>query len=213
MDSSFWDDRWKQNQIGFHQKNVNPHLLEYAHLLPEGPLLVPLCGKSLDLWFLSQTHPTIGCEFIESAVEAFYQEAKIHPQQTKDGAHNRYDGGGVRIFAGDFFALSSAQTGPVSAIYDRAAMIALPPAMRQQYLEHLLSFLPKDGACLMIGLTHKGGDVDGPPFSIPFEEVVERLKGKASLQFLREADGLMGRPDLQQRGFASFREWVALLTK
>ncbi|MEZ5583009.1 MAG: hypothetical protein R3F37_09810 [Candidatus Competibacteraceae bacterium] len=41
-----------------------------------------------------------------------------------------------------FFALTETDVENVAGVYDRAALIALPPAMRQDYVEHLLGILP-----------------------------------------------------------------------
>ena len=215
MDPAFWRDRWQQNQIAFHQRDFNPYLVRHAQLLPtEGSILVPLCGKSRDLLFLAQRgNQVLGCELVESALEAFYQEASLPYQKTQDAPFVRLEGENIRTFAGDFFAFTKERSGPVAAIFDRAAVVALPEVMRQAYLEHLLSFLSPGGVCLMVGLHYQHDAPAGPPFSIPLSEVIERTKNLADARFLQEADVLMGRPDLQQRGFRSYREWVALLTR
>lgn len=52
METSFWHRRWLNNEIGFHQSEVNPFLLEHfsALQLPPGRrVFVPLCGKTLDI--------------------------------------------------------------------------------------------------------------------------------------------------------------------
>lgn len=57
MDADFWLARWREEQTGFHQQRVTPLLMKYWPTLglPEGcRVLVPLCGKSLDMiYFLS----------------------------------------------------------------------------------------------------------------------------------------------------------------
>ena len=215
MDAAFWRDRWTQNQIAFHQKDFNPYLVKHGHLLPrEGAILVPLCGKSRDLLFLAQRGTQVlGCELVETALEAFYQESGLVYRKTEDVPFVRLEGENIRTYAGDFFAFSSERAGPVAAIFDRAAMVALPESMRQAYLEHLFSFLAPGGVCLMVGLHYQHETPSGPPFSIPAREVIERTSAFADFTVLQEADVLMGRPDLQQRGYRSYREWVALLTK
>ena len=58
MEPAFWHERWALGQIGFHQERVHPALPahEDVFLGAEGlSVLVPLCGKSLDLlWLLEQ---------------------------------------------------------------------------------------------------------------------------------------------------------------
>jgi thiopurine S-methyltransferase len=215
MEPSFWRERWRINSIAFHQRDFNPYLIQYQHLLPtDGTILVPLCGKSRDMLFLAQRgNQVVGCELVETALEAFYQENGLHAQRSEEPPFIRFEAENIRTYAGDFFALTNKQTGPVAAIFDRAALVALPEAMRQQYLEHTFSFLEPGGVCLMVGLRYEGENPSGPPFSIPAQEVTERTKGFADFRFLQESDVLMGRPDLQQKGYRVYREWVALLTK
>jgi thiopurine S-methyltransferase len=50
MHHDFWHQRWQNQQIGFHQGEINPFLL--AHFQALGlqvgtRVFVPLCGKSL----------------------------------------------------------------------------------------------------------------------------------------------------------------------
>ena len=73
MHAEFWQARWARSEIGFHLPEVNPYLQQYwpALGLPEGArVLVPLCGKSLDLvWLVEQGHAVIGVELAERAVQ------------------------------------------------------------------------------------------------------------------------------------------------
>ena len=55
MEPAFWHRKWADNQIGFHQAQANPYLQRYwpGLGLPAGSrVLVPVCGKSLDLAWL-----------------------------------------------------------------------------------------------------------------------------------------------------------------
>lgn len=50
-----WLKRWDENRIGFHQSNINPYLQKYFDVFSssENNIFVPLCGKSLDMIWLS----------------------------------------------------------------------------------------------------------------------------------------------------------------
>jgi thiopurine S-methyltransferase len=215
MEASFWHNRWQQNQITFHQSDYNHLLVRYQERLPKvGTILVPLCGKSRDMTFLAQRGSfVVGAELVESALTAFYEEQGIPYKKIVANDFTRFDGGGVRTYAGDFFALSSGLVGPVSAVYDRAALIALPESMRQRYLEHLFSFLPPSGVVLLISIYYEGQNVSGPPFSVSPQEVEERTQELGTFAFLEEHDILMLRPDLQLKGYTRYREWAGILTK
>ena len=78
MHAEFWQARWARSEIGFHLSEVNPYLQRYwpALGLPEGArVLVPLCGKSLDLaWLVGQGYQVVGVELAPRAVEDFFTE-------------------------------------------------------------------------------------------------------------------------------------------
>lgn len=75
MNEAFWHERWARNEIGFHLGEVNPYLLRHwpSLALPNGArVLVPLCGKSLDMaWLVEQGFTVVGVELSEKAVRAF----------------------------------------------------------------------------------------------------------------------------------------------
>ena len=81
MQPEFWHDRWQRNQIGFHQEQVNPCLERlWPQLeLPRGArVLVPLCGKSLDLsWLAASGFEVLGVELSQTAVEQFFSEQRV----------------------------------------------------------------------------------------------------------------------------------------
>ncbi|MBB4815130.1 hypothetical protein HNP03_003766 [Pseudomonas rhodesiae] len=81
MEPEFWHDRWATNQIGFHQSDINPYLLRHwpsLALAHGAQVLVPLCGKSLDLiWLASLGHRVLGVELSEQAVQTFFSEQFI----------------------------------------------------------------------------------------------------------------------------------------
>jgi thiopurine S-methyltransferase len=82
----------------------------------------------------------------------------------------RYSAERVDLFAGDFFELTSEQLGPVDAVYDRAALVALPEGMRERYAAHLKAIT----ACapqLVLTYRYDPRQLDGPPFSIDAAEV------------------------------------------
>src|SRR5690242_4352745 len=84
VEASFWLERWERQQIGFHQRNINPRLLRFwpdLGLARGGAVFVPLCGKSTDmLWLHAQGHPVLGVELSPVAVAAFFTENDLAPQ-------------------------------------------------------------------------------------------------------------------------------------
>ena len=128
LPESDWHVRWKQGRIGFHEGVPNAYLVAHYEMLSSAKnILVPLCGKAFDLFWLAQKgHHVVGVELVESAVVDFFAEHQLVPSVTKMGALTRYQTQNITIFAGDFFSTTTDIIGPVDGIYDRAALIALP---------------------------------------------------------------------------------------
>lgn len=173
MEADFWVQRWREGRIGFHEGRPNT-LLE-AHLAELGAkrtVLVPLCGKSEDLAYLAgHGHQVIGVELVSEAARAFFTEHGLEPQIERSGEFEVFQAGSVRIFAGDFFALSADQTGALDALYDRAAIVALPLALRERYARHVRSLLQPGSTGLTITFDYPQELRAGPPFSVPDEEL------------------------------------------
>lgn len=175
MKHEFWLERWEQNQIGFHQAEINRYLTgHWADLgLPAGTsVFVPLCGKSLDmLWLREQGYSVVGVELSEKAVSAFFEENNIEAEVCQGDRFRIYQAEGLRLLVGDFFALTAEDLGEVRAVYDRASLIALPPPLRRDYANHLAELLPAGVHILLVTMEYAEGDLEGPPFSVSEEEV------------------------------------------
>ena len=180
MKHDFWHLRWSEGRIGFHQADFNPYLKKYWQLLSlagDDRVFVPLCGKSKDmLWLREQGHEVLGVELNPSACEAFFAENGAEPECSQQPGFVVRSVDGVQLLCGDFFSLNAEDLRDVSAVYDRAALIALPPEMRVQYVEYLTQILPRGVQILLITLEFEGEG--GPPFSVQGSEV-ERLFGEA----------------------------------
>ena len=161
MQPEFWHDRWARHQIGFHEAAVNPLLVEHfpalGKLRPGSRVFVPLCGKTLDIdWLLARGHQVIGVELSEVAVRELHERIG--------------DPEGLDVIVGDLFELTAERLGPIDAVYDRAALIALPAEMRTRYVAHLKA-ITRNAPQLLITLAYDQSAADGPPFSVTDEEV------------------------------------------
>ena len=215
MEPKFWQERWARNQIGFHLPEVNPYLQRHWPPLAAGAkVLVPLCGKSLDLmWLASQGLRVVGVELSEQAVEAFFSEQNLAPRVTERGVFKVYQADLIEIWCGDFFALNAEVLADCAALYDRAALIALPPLMRAQYTEHLNAWLPSGCRGLMIALDYEQAQKAGPPFAVTDEEVQLLLGERWMLQVLQEQDILGESWKFVQDGVTRLEERVYQLVK
>jgi thiopurine S-methyltransferase len=171
----FWLERWEQNQIGFHQAQINRYLTEHwAELgLPDkAGVFVPLCGKSLDmLWLHEQGYPVLGIELSRKAVAAFFAENGLEPGISDAGPFTAFATEGLHVLAGDFFALQPSDLAGIAAVYDRAALIALPEPMRVDYARHMATLLPRGAHILLVTMEYPPGAIEGPPFSVSQQEV------------------------------------------
>ena len=190
MEPSFWLERWESNNIGFHKKEANPLLVEYVETLalpPGSRICLPLCGKTRDIaWLLSQGYPVIGIELIERAVEQLFDELGIKPTRSQTGTIQRYqspDRQDLEILTGNIFEVSPELMGSVDAVYDRAALVALPKAMRQEYTQHL-GQLTGHAPQLLLTYEYDQDLMDGPPFSIGPEEVHQHYSDRYHLSLL-----------------------------
>ena len=174
MEASFWLDRWTHDEIGWHEREFNPLLTaHFARLgVPAGGrVFVPLCGKTRDIaWLLQQGYRVVGSELSELAVQQLFAELGVQPAVSGAGPLKRYAANGVDVFAGDIFALTPEQLGPVDATYDRAALVALPPAMRARYAQQLLT-LTRNAPQLLVCFEYDQNVMPGPPHSVTAAEV------------------------------------------
>ena len=135
-------------------------------------VLVPLCGKSRDLaWLAGQGLQVLGVELSQRAVEDFFSEQGIEAERLEHGAFVRYRAGDVELWCGDFFQLSADDVADCAGLYDRAALIALPPEMRERYVAHLSTILPRGCAGVLVTMDYDQSQLDGPPFAVLDEEV------------------------------------------
>lgn len=217
MHEAFWQDRWARSQIGFHQEKVNGYLRRHwsaLGLAKDAAVLVPLCGKSLDLaWLAEQGHSVIGVELAERAVQDFFSERGVQPQVSQRGAFKVYQAGTLRILCGDFFALSRDDIGECQAFYDRAALIALPPQMRERYVAHVQAILPDACQGLLVTLVYQQEKMDGPPFSVADAEVEQHFAAVWALHMVEEKDVLAGNPRFSDSGLVAADERVFHLVR
>lgn len=177
----FWEARWREGRIGFHEGRVNEYLMRAwpgLGLRGQETVLVPLCGKTLDLaWLARQGHRVIGVEFSELAIAAFFAEQKLEPWREPLGALEAWSAGSLTILRGDFFAVEPALLARLSggaaprAWWDRAALIALPPAARRAYAARLGELLAPGARGLLLSFEYRQEEMSGPPFSVEEPEV------------------------------------------
>lgn len=207
MNPEFWQDRWQEGRIGFNQPEVNPLLIKYfpALNLPAGSrVFAPLCGKSIDMvWLAKQGYGVVGVELVESAVQEFFAEQNISfnlIEHDNDPAIKCYQGQlsgqTISLWVVDIFALSADDIGRIDAVYDRAALIAMPTDMRPSYSEQVKQ-LSNTAPQLLLSLNYDQNEWAGPPFSISSEQVQQYYSSDYQITELEgESSTLNANPEM-----------------
>jgi len=216
MKKEFWLERWERSEIGFHQNDINPYLHQYWHELHAekgSEIFVPLCGKSRDmLWLREQGYEVLGVELSPIAVQAFFEENNLSSRRSTDGKFARCETEGIRILCGDFFDLTREDVSKVSAVYDRASLIALPPDMRKRYASHLAKILPQGTQILLITIDYPQQEMQGPPFAVSRNDVESLYREYADMRLLAQVDVLEQNLRFRERGVSRMQENIFLLT-
>ena len=207
MNPEFWQERWQNKRIGFNQPEVNPLLIKYFSTLDlpaSSRVFVPLCGKSIDmLWLIDQGYDVVGIELVESAVQEFFAENDISYTIKAHGEHSNikcYQGQlleqTIKLWVADIFTLNSDYIGHVDAVYDRAALIAMPPELRPQYSQQVIN-LCQNAAQLLLTLNYDQNERAGPPFSITHEQIQQYYSAHYHIHELEsEASVLNAAPEM-----------------
>ena len=187
MQHDFWHQKWEKDEIGFHLPEANPLLVRHFSILnlKQGArVFLPLCGKTLDItWLLAQGYRVAGAELSAIAIEDLFHSLSLTPTITKLGSITHYCATNIDMFVGDIFKVTPAMLGKVDAVYDRAALVALPEDMRKQYSKHLMALTNKAPQCL-ICFEYDQTIHTGPPFSICADEVKQHYQSTYDLALL-----------------------------
>lgn len=204
MEAEFWQQRWREGRIGFHRAEVMPLLQKHwpALALPaNSKVFVPLAGKSLDMiWLAAQGHRVLGVELSPLAVEHFFQENQLQAQVHESPLGTHFVAGAIEMICGDVFAMDAAALADCKAVYDRAALIALPAEMRRRYANGPYASLPPGCRGLLITLEYPPEEKQGPPFPVDAEEVERLFSPRWQAHLLEQRDILADEPGFAAEG-------------
>lgn len=195
MEAQFWQAKWTNLEIGFHQDKYNHYLIKFWSKIAKskGSVFVPLCGKTKDMIFLSeQGHKVVGVELSQKAVKMFFEENNLIYSVMKIGTFELFESENIKIYVGSLFELDPEWVVSCEYLYDRASIVALPREMRIQYGKFLNQLNLKAGLMIIMVFNAKdhdefGDDQIGPPFSIPLKELKHLLKN-LSFSILEEKE-------------------------
>jgi len=210
MHERFWLERWERGEIGFHQQSAHRFLRRYwaaLDLPPGARVFVPLCGKSRDmLWLRDAGFEVIGVELSLTAAKAFCEENALPLSRGREGVFECFRGAGISLLVGDFFDLRPDDLDGVAAVFDRAALVALPPPARARYAAHMAALLPAGAQTLLVTLEYDQEQMDGPPFSVTAEEVHQRYAGSHRVELLHSEEIIQDEPKFRSRGLTALAE-------
>jgi thiopurine S-methyltransferase len=215
MNPKFWLENWKNNKIGVHQQITNPYLTAFWRQLNfavGSQVLVPLCGKSLDLlWLHQQGHKVLGVEVSDLAVTQFFSENGLTFNKSKQDNFHYWEAENLAILQGDFFNLTADHLQDIQGVFDRASLVALPIELRQKYARHLTSILPGKARILLITFEYDQSQMNGPPFSVNEAEIQTLYQDTYDIELLLTQDALDLYPQFKIQGLNCLEEKVYLL--
>jgi len=210
-----WGARWDAGQIGFHQADVSDLLSRYAEKVwgsgGLGRVLVPLCGKSLDMVYLAErADAVVGVEYAEVAVTDFFAEQDLVPR-VNSGPPQAYSDDTYTLYVADFFDVAQADVGKIDSVFDRASLVALEPEVRIRYAAHLTSLVASGSKALLITFDYDETEMNGPPFAVPGDEVHSLFGDAFSIENLETREVM--NEEFRSRGLTSMTESVFAMTR
>lgn len=204
MNNGAWLQMWVDGQIGFHQAQFSATLQKHwptLALAPDTQVFVPLSGKSLDMvWLAQQGHRVLGVELSPIAIAQFFDERKLKAETHASRYGTHHVAGAFDLICGDVFGLDAELLAQCGAVYDRAALIALPPPLRARYAGNVYARLPVGCRGLLVTLDYPQAEMEGPPFPVPEEEVRQRFGPRWDVHLLESRDALDHEPHFRERG-------------
>ena len=203
MQHEFWYQKWQKNEIGFHLNQPHPLLVKYMGCLnisPNSRIFIPLCGKSLDIhWLLTQGYHVVGIDLSPIAIHDLISTLGLSFTEMQSGNLSHFHHPQIDLFVGDFFELTIEQLGQIDAIYDRAALVALPEQMRSQYNQHLIH-IGGHASQLLISFEYDQSIMAGPPFAISTQQLQDYYSSEYDIQLLdSQTELLKGKVNAQEK--------------
>ena len=215
-----WAQRWEDGNTGWHGSQVNENLQKHANHVVQSnqhsTIAVPLCGKSLDmLWLRDQGATVVGIELVCKPIQDFFAQNNLQPEQHD----NIYSSNNLHLIESDILLVDQATLSKIGisnldAIYDRAALVAMPPELKSQYAEHCLSLLKPKGIILLIGYNSNLQAHQGPPFPIKEGSVEQWYQKASAIQVLEHSiEEFDSDSPMAQRGMQWIETTIWKITK
>lgn len=187
-----WQDRWDTGNIRFHNPEVHAMLLKhFDKICPSGDggrIFVPLCGKTLDMkWLSEQNMFVVGLDGVRLSLEQFMSEQNLNfttekiPELGEDCEVFKTADDKFHLYRGDIMDFSASIEGTFDAVWDRGSLVALRREDVPQYVKVIKSLIKPGGRCLVEVFDYdvkimEGADIKPPCPPPPFPMYEAELK-------------------------------------
>lgn len=173
-----------------------------------------MCGKSQDMvWLAQQGHSIIGVEISDIAVKDFFSERGLTPERKSSEQFQLFQAEKYTLLCGDIFRLKPDHLQGVSAVYDRASLVALDASHRQTYAKLLADLLPANCSVLLVTMDYPQHEMKGPPYSVPEGEVHTLFDDDFLITHLHSLDLLKESDRYRGKGLSSLSENIYMLRR
>ena len=218
MELSYWHSRWNKGNVGFHMEDGYPALLRHwpkFEISNQATVLVPLCGKSVDLDIISRrVKRVVGVEISKKAIEEFFTERNLVPEMSSYSGYKIFKAANIELWEGDFFKLPEQRFADIDMIYDKASLVALPPPMRIKYAEKILTLSGEITKYLLHHFIYNSNEMEGPPFTVSETEIDNHFSSRFAITTLEDQNlDINNFKKFKRRGLSTkFRERFLLLS-
>ncbi len=164
-------------------------------------------------WLRAQGHRVIGVDLAEGAIADFYAALGLQPARRRAGKLECREAEGYELYVGDCFELGARQLAGVRGVYDRAALIALPPELRARYARYLVDTLPASCGMLLLTMDYPQHIMPGPPFAVSAAEVRALYGADFDITELEAREVAVTEPRYRERGLERRTEHVHMLVR
>jgi len=217
MEPKYWIEGWQLGHTGFDQADPHRYLPEHwpaVGVAADATVFVPLCGKTVDMvWLAEQGHQIIGVEVSDLAVDGFFEMVGLTPEIETIGPLAIHRAGPYELWCGDLFEVPATVFDRVDVVYDRASIVALPTKIRQRYADTLTTQLRPDAPWYMVAFTYDQAEMDGPPFSVPLDEIDRLFAEDFTIETIVDESAFERADTLKERGITHIQETLSILRR
>jgi thiopurine S-methyltransferase len=103
--------------------------------------------------------------------------------------------------------------GVLDAAYDRAALVALPPVMREAYAASMARLLPGGARVLLIAFEYPQELKGGPPFSVDTAKIHRLFAPAFEVEQVERLDVLAANPRFAEFGIPALHETAFVMRR